>query len=116
DTYGDKSKAEAELAARTKRVEKLSIRPLEAAERERFSKNWQAAQGRFVDEPARAVTEASALVKEVMMARGYPMGDFEQRAADISVDYPAVVSNYRAARDLAQKNEAGNATTEDLRQ
>jgi len=116
DTYGDKRKAEAELAAREKRVEKLSIRALQPDERDRFSQRWQTAQARFVDEPARAVTDASALVKEALMARGYPMGDFEQRAADISVDHPAVVSNYRAAREIAQKNESGNATTEDLRQ
>jgi LPXTG-motif cell wall-anchored protein len=116
DTYGDKSRAESELAARAKRVEKLSIRPLDAPERERFSQRWQAAQTRFVDEPARAVTDASVLVKEVMQARGYPMGDFEQRAADISVDHPAVVSNYRAAREISQKNDSGSANTEDLRQ
>jgi hypothetical protein len=116
DTYGNKRGAESELAAREKRVEKLAIHPLEAAERDRFSQSWQAAQARFVDEPARAVTDASGLIKEVMLARGYPMGDFEQRAADISVDHPAVVSNYRLAREIAQKNEGGSATTEDLRQ
>lgn len=116
DALGDKRSAESELEARAKRVEKMSIRPLEGAERDRFNQSWQAAQARFVDEPARAVTDASGLVKEVMLARGYPVGDFEQRAADISVDHPAVVSNYRAARELAQKNEGGSATTEDLRQ
>ena len=116
DTYGSKRSAETELAAREKRVEKLPIRPLQAAESDRFSKSWQAAQARFVDQPARAVTDASVLVKEVMAARGYPTGDFEQRAADISVDHPVIVSNYRAARDIAQKNQTGSATTEDLRQ
>jgi Tfp pilus assembly protein PilX len=116
DASGDKRRAESELAAREKRVEKMSLRPLEAAERDRFSQSWKAAQARFVDEPARAVTDAGGLVKEVMLARGYPMGDFEQRAADISVDHPAVVSNYRAAREIAQKNDGGGATTEDLRQ
>lgn len=116
DAYGGKRGAESELAAREKRVDKLPIRPLDVAERDRFSRSWQAAQARFVDEPARAMTDASVLVTELMVARGYPTGDFEQRAADISVDHPAVVSNYRAAREIAQKNEAGKATTEDLRQ
>lgn len=116
DTYGDKGKAEAELVAREKRVKDLPIRALAPPERERFSQSWQAIQARFVDEPARAVTGAAALVKDLMAARGYPVGDFEQRAADISVDYPVVVSNYRAAREIAMKNDSGKATTEDLRQ
>lgn len=116
DAYGSKSKAEAELAAREKRVRELPIRGLAPPERNRFDQSWQAIQARFVDEPARAVTSASALVKDLMAARGYPIGDFEQRAADISVDHPVVVSNYRAAREIAQKNDSGKATTEDLRQ
>ena len=116
ETYGDPKKAEAELKNRAKRVEKLQIRPLTSEETQRFSQSWQAAQARFVDAPAQAIGEAAALVKEVMTARGYPMGDFEQRAADISVNHPEVVSNYRAARDIELRNRQGKATTEDMRQ
>jgi hypothetical protein len=116
DRYGDQSKAEAELAAREKRVRKLEIHALTAEERARFAHSWKKTQAYFVDEPSRAVREADSLVKQVMQTRGYPVDDFEQRAADISVDHPNVVANYRAARDIAQRNNRGKATTEDLRQ
>jgi hypothetical protein len=113
---GDARQAEHELAARQKRVERLDIHPLEQAQRERFIDAWQATQSRFVDAPAQAIEDADQLVSEVMLARGYPVGDFEQRAADISVDHPIVVENYRAARAIALANERGQAGTEDLRQ
>jgi FtsZ-interacting cell division protein ZipA len=116
DRYGDQSKAETELAAREKRVRKLELRILTAEEQARFTHAWKKTQACFVDEPSRSVREADGLVKEVMQTRGYPVGDFEQRAADISVDHPKVVANYRAARDIAQRNNSGKATTEDLRQ
>ena len=116
DQYGDQRKAEAELAAREKRVRKLEIRPLRPEEHSRFAEAWQKTQARFVDEPSQAVRDADALVKEVMQARGYPVGDFEQRAADVSVDHPNVVLNYRGAHDIVARNNSGNATTEDLRQ
>lgn len=116
DQYGDQGKAEAELAAREKRVRKLDIRALAPEEQSRFADAWKKAQARFVDEPSKAVGEANGLVKELMQARGYPVGDFEQRAADISVDHPNVMSNYRVARDIALRNNSGMATTEDLRQ
>jgi hypothetical protein len=116
DRYGDQSKAEAELAAREKRVRKLEIHELTAEERARFAHSWKKTQAFFVDDPSRAVREADSLVKQVMQTRGYPMADFEQRAADVSVDHPNVVTNYRAARDIAQRNNSGKATTEDLRQ
>lgn len=116
DEYGDKGKAESELKARQKRVSKFDIKPLDPNDRERYAKSWAATQARFVDAPAEAVGEADGLVNEVMRARGYPMGDFDQRAADISVDHPHVVENYRSARAIAERNEAGEATTEDLRQ
>jgi hypothetical protein len=115
-THGDRAKAEAELEARAKRVAKLEIRPLAPAERDRFAESWKTTQARFVDSPPAAIAEANKLVKELMAARGYPMGDFEQRAADISVDHPQVVENYRAARAIAQANERNEAGTEDLRQ
>src|ERR671939_125478 len=85
DQYGDQRKAEAELAAREERVRKLEIRGLTADEQKRFSDNWKQTQALFVDEPSRAVGEGDSLVKELMQTRGYPVGDFEQRAADISV-------------------------------
>ena len=116
DEYGDKRRAEDELVAREKRVEAFHIRPLSAGERNRFSDAWRAVQTRFVDDPPGAIVDADQLVKEVMETRGYPLGDFEQLAADISVDHPAVVMNYRAARDIAVENRNGQADTEKLRQ
>jgi hypothetical protein len=113
---GGPRRAEAILAEREKRVEKFSIRPLPAGERERYAEEWANVQRRFVDDPALAVTEADALVNRVMAARGYPMSDFEQRASDISVTYPRVVQNYRSARQIVVRHGAGQSTTEDLRQ
>jgi hypothetical protein len=113
---GDVRKAEAALQARAKRVEGLQIRALRGDEAARFSAAWQRVQTRFVDDPAGAITEADRLVGEVMTARGYPLGDFDQRVEDISVDHPDVVMNYRAARDIAAQHARGQATTEDLRQ
>jgi FtsZ-interacting cell division protein ZipA len=113
---GNWRKAEDELEAREKRVEKLKLRTLSPDEQRRFAERWAAAQARFVDDPKGAVADASSLIKEVMQACGYPMGDFEQRAADISVDHPRVVSNYRAAREIAARSAEGRANTEDMRQ
>jgi hypothetical protein len=112
-THG--SKAEAKLADREKRIEKLNIRDLDTMERERYSKQWQAVQSRFVDSPKGAVAEADDLVSSVMKVRGYPVSDFEQRAADISVDHPRVVENYRAAHEIALRVGKDAASTEDLR-
>ena len=116
ERHGDAGKAEAELAAREKRVSKLDIRPLPEAERRRFAEDWQLIQARFVDGPPAAVADANRLVKEVMQARGYPVGDFDQRAADVSVHHPMVAENYREARRIAEASQRGQATTEDLRQ
>lgn len=110
-----RSKAEAELAAREKRVGTLDIVPLSTADATRFRQAWIAIQSRFVDDPKTSVVEADHLVYDLMAKRGYPMGDFERRAADISVDHPAVVSNYRAARAIALRDERGETTTEELR-
>ena len=115
-TEGNVRKAEAALEARAKRVARLNIRPLHSTDAERFDGAWRAVQTRFVDDPRGAVTEADRLVGEVMAARGYPVGDFEQRVADISVDHADVVMNYRAAREIALQHAEGRATTEDLRQ
>lgn len=113
---GKASDAERELAERQKRVEKLHIREIEPDQRERYSDQWRLVQTRFVDSPDEAVKEADALVQQVMDARGYPMDGFEQQAADISVDHPEVVSNYRAAHAIADSNASGGASTEDMRQ
>ena len=110
-----RNKAEAELKAREKRVEKFTIIPLASADAARFTQAWTALQGRFIDNPKGVVVEADHLVRELMLKRGYPMGDFERRAADISVDYPAVVENYRAAQAIAVRDERGEADTEELR-
>ncbi|MEO7028519.1 MAG: hypothetical protein ABI147_03865 [Acidobacteriaceae bacterium] len=113
---GDPAKAEAELLSREKRVHSFSIHALSPADRERYVTEWAAVQRRFVDDPSMSVAEADTLVNRVMGARGYPMSDFEQRAADVSVSYPAVVQNYRAARDIVSRNSKGQSSTEDLRQ
>jgi hypothetical protein len=110
-----RAKAEAELRAREKRVEKLTIIPLAPADAARFTQAWTALQGRFIDNPKGVVVEADHLVRELMLKRGYPMGDFERRAADMSVDHPTVVENYRAAQAIAVRDERGEADTEELR-
>jgi len=112
---GSRTKAESELKARQKRVEHLNIVPLQPAEAARFSQSWKVLQRRFVDNPKGVVVQADRLVRELMLKRGYPMGDFAHRAADISVDHPSVVENYRAAQAIALRDERGEATTEDLR-
>jgi hypothetical protein len=113
---GSQQKAEAVLDARTARVEKLHIRPLAAGDRARFIESWARLQARFVDGPGIAVTDADQLLGDVMSTRGYPVSDFEQRAADISVDHPLVLENYRAAHQYALRQTTGKASTEDLRQ
>lgn len=113
---GDEKKAQTELDERQKHVASLDIRPLTDRERERYLADWTAIQSKFVDEPGQAIVDADRLIMEVMQVRAYPVSDFEQRAADISVNYPALVSNYRAARVIAIKNKDHQADTEELRQ
>jgi hypothetical protein len=113
--HGSERKAETKLADRETRVENLKIRALTAAERGRFSADWQSVQSRFVDHPKSAVTEADELVSSLMQARGYPVADFDQRAADISVDHPRLVENYRSAHGVAVRLGRDEASTEDLR-
>jgi FtsZ-interacting cell division protein ZipA len=110
---GSEREAQRELAERRERVEQLRLRDLDPRERDRFSAEWDRVQARFVDEPRQAVAEGDRLVTDVMQARGYPMGDFDQRAADISVDHPDVVEHYRAAHDIAGQQDAD---TEALRE
>jgi sensor domain CHASE-containing protein len=113
---GSRRQAEAVLDERAERVEKLHIRPLAPGDRARFVESWARIQARFVDGPGSAVTDADQLLGDVMSTRGYPVSDFEQRAADISVDHPLVLENYRAAHQSAFRQTQGRASTEDLRQ
>jgi len=115
-TLGDEHKAQKELAERQKHVEALNIHPLTVTQRERYLADWAAVQSKFVDEPGQAIVDADRLIMEVMQLRAYPVADFEQRAADLSVNYPALVKNYRAARMIADKNALNQADTEELRQ
>jgi len=115
-TMGTEKQAQKELNERRKHVEALNIRPLSISERERYLADWTAVQAKFVDQPGQATVEADHLIMEVMQLRDYPVSDFEQRAADVSISYPALVSNYRAAREIALKNKQGLANTEELRQ
>jgi len=112
---GGKREAERELSDREKRREELELRPLSPEQRDRYVQEWQATQGLFVDDPTGAVSRADALVQRVMNDRGYPVDDFEQRAADISVDHPDLVERYRTAHGIAQASERGDASTDDLR-
>ena len=120
--YGGRKAAETELLKREQRVARLKIVPLTPADALRFSQAWSALQSRFIDSPKGVVAEADHLVRELMEKRGYPMGDFERRAADISVDYPGLVSNYRAAQLIAARDASSaardassEADTEELR-
>jgi hypothetical protein len=112
---GDRREAERELREREKRHEELDLRPLDPDARDRYLAEWEATQGRFVDDPTGAVKDADTLVQRVMRERGYPVDDFEQRAADISVAHPDLVEKYRTAHGIAESSERGEASTEDLR-
>jgi hypothetical protein len=112
---GDRRRAEARLEERTERVKKFHLRPLIAEDRTRYTEQWDRVQAHFVDAPAGAVAEADQLLGDLMATCGYPMGDFEQRAADISVEHPIVTQNYRAAHEIAVRQAKGQASTEDLR-
>lgn len=112
---GDRRRAEARLEERTERVKKFHLRPLIAEDRARYTDQWDRVQAHFVDAPAGAVAEADQLLGDLMATCGYPMGDFEQRAADISVEHPIVTQNYRSAHEIAVRQAKGQASTEDLR-
>lgn len=112
---GSKAKAEAELKRRERRVQAFEIVALSPAEVTRFSQSWTRLQGSFVDDPKGVLIEADRLVRDLLLKRGYPVADFDLRAADISVDHPVVVNNYRAAQRIVSLDQRGEATTEDLR-
>lgn len=113
---GNSRKAEGVLEFRQKRREKFHIRRLSSADRSSFAVRWNEVQARFVDDPRGAVTVADSLITDVIETRGYPIGEFDQRAADLSVDYPLIVENYRAAHEIAMLHSEGKASSEDLRQ
>jgi hypothetical protein len=115
EQQGNARHAEVILLEREKRVEKFSLRPLPPSDRQRYAEDWAAVQRRFVDDPSNAVNQADTLVNTVLAARGYPVGEAEQQAADISVNYPSLVENYRAARVVMLRHSQRQASTEDLR-
>jgi len=113
---GDAARGEQVLQEREKRVKKFDIQPLTEQQRNEFADAWEHAQSEFVDDPTAAVAHADVLVQEVMSTRGYPVADFEQRVADVSVDHPAVAQNYRLAHDIAVKHEHQDVGMEKLRE
>jgi len=113
---GDAAKAEQLLTEREKRVKKLDIQPLTDRQRNGFADEWEHTQAQFVDDPTVAVTRADLLVQEVMNVRGYPVADFDQRVADVSVDHPAVAQNYRLAHEIATRHEQEEVSIEKLRE
>ncbi len=113
---GDRAEAERELARREDRVKKFRLQDLPPGARDRYAEEWRAVQARFVDQPKEALVQADALITNVMRDRGYPMADFEQRAADLSPDHSGVVGDYRTAHEISLRSERGGAATEDLRQ
>jgi hypothetical protein len=113
--HGSASEAENKLANRTTRVDTFEIRELGVTERERLINDWHTVQSRFVDHPKLAVIEADDLINGLLEARGYPVANFEQRAADVSVGYPRIMGSYRLAHDVAVRNGSVDATTEELR-
>jgi len=113
---GDRRAAEQDLRERAQRRRELEIRPLEPAARDAYAERWRGAQERFVDAPGDAVAQADVLVQQVMRERGYPVGDFEQQARDVSVDHGDVVHEYHAAHEVSVLNDGGHASTEQLRE
>jgi hypothetical protein len=112
---GDQRQAEHELAARLDHVKALDIRPLTLAEVDGFTSQWRATQAAFVDEPLTAMQKADQLIRKVMEVKGYPVEDFEQQVADISVDYPDLVMDYRGLHLIAVKGSEEGVSTEEMR-
>jgi len=116
EAAGGRHKAQAELQQRQKRVRSFAIKSLTSEEREHYMPLWGDVQTQFIDDPKAAVMGADELLAEIMTHRGYPAGDFDQRSADLSVDHPVVVQNYRVAHDMAVRDAQGDGSTEELRQ
>jgi hypothetical protein len=112
----DKKEAEKELSSRLEHVKQLDIRPLSNAQRTQFVNEWRGTQAKFVDEPLVALREAENLIRRVMEIKGYPVRDFDRDAADISVDYPDLVPNYRSLHEIAIKRDMHDISTEEMRQ
>jgi hypothetical protein len=110
------ARADSVLRERAERVNRFNLRKLSHDQVDAFAREWRRIQARFVDDPDGAVGEADQLVTQVMTARGYPLEDFDRRAADLSVDHPVVVQNYRIARELALRRQRAEADTEEMRQ
>lgn len=115
ERLSDREAAEKELNEREKRVTRFNIVTLSADDRRRYESRWTEVQAQFVDNPKSAASDANFLIQEVMRKRGYPVSDFEQAAADLSVEHPVVVENYRVAYSIAERNQRGAADTEELR-
>lgn len=113
--HRDRGHAESELHKRERRVAKFKIHLLKAEDRSRYSEDWRREQSLFVDDPRAALNHADILVRDVMQRRGYPVGDFDENATDLSVDHPLVVENYRIAHEIALREGQGQGSTEDLR-
>jgi hypothetical protein len=114
DETGSEKGAVRELTTRQRKRDKLDIVPLTPSALSDFTARWQEVQAGFVDNPATAVGVADRLVTEVMRQRGYPVDDFDRRAADISVDHPQIVDDYRAAHGIHLSEQ--HADTEQQRQ
>src|ERR1043166_2103443 len=113
---GSRTEAQRRLIERQRRVASYNIRPLRNDDRARYLRLWRDLQAQFVEDPKAAVSKADAILTDLMADRGYPMADFDRRAADLSVDHPEVVQNYREAHEIALRHRDGKASTEDLRQ
>jgi hypothetical protein len=113
---GNRRRAESELKQREQRRQQLQLRALEPGERAAFAESWRRTQEEFVDQPVQSVQHADELVTQVMQARGYPVGSFEQQAGTVSVDHASLMSQYRTAHDISNRNDDHRATTEELRQ
>ena len=113
--HGSRKKAERDLIERAEQVKKYNIVPLQASDRDRFRADWKKVEQHFIERPTTAVVEADELVADIMRTRGYPMGDFDRHAADLSVTHPRIVEHYRAGHRVIG-GAPGSASTEDLRQ
>ncbi|HEX3670163.1 MAG TPA: hypothetical protein VHT92_00515 [Candidatus Cybelea sp.] len=113
---GDRAVAERELVRREERVKTFRLQELPPGARDRYAEEWRQTQARFVDEPVAALAQADALIANVMRDRGYPVADFEQRAADLSPDHARVLEDYRIAHGISARSDGGSTDTEELRQ